>query len=142
MPSVAKFVHHTKLFFLLFIEPINKTPQPKAVLTDEQKERMERNKRIAEEKRRARQLEAAEKRQIEATQKLTQKHENSDEDEHVTFVNDKTNEAPLSQVYEPAQKSPSYDQNNAMESEEKLRATQKSTRKGIHEYEDSDEDEH
>merc|ERR1712083_427586 len=115
------------------IEPINKTPQPKAVLTDEQKERMERNKRIAEEKRRARQLEAAEKRQIEATQKLTQKHENSDEDEHVTFVNDKTNEAPLSQVYEPAQKSPSYNQNNAMESEEKLRATQRSTRKGIHE---------
>ena len=43
------------------IEPVNKTPQPKTVISDEQKERMERNKRLAEEKRRARQLEAAQK---------------------------------------------------------------------------------
>merc|ERR550519_816240 len=88
-------------------------PKPKAVFTDEQKERMERNRKLAEEKRRARQLEAAKKLNPEEPA-----GHSSDEDEQITFINDKTDETPLSQVYESARKSPAPNQNEVMDAEE------------------------
>jgi len=101
------------------IEPVNKTPQPKTVISDEQKERMERNKRLAEEKRRARQLEAAQKLSQEKPVENEPKEVNEDsDDEQITFINDKTDETPLSQVYEPARKSPTPIRNEIMDSEE------------------------
>ena len=103
------------------------SPKPKTVLSDEQKERMEKNRQMAAEKRRVRQLEAEQKlsqnpfAQQKSKEDITEQKENiedvsslqlsdDDEDEQITFINhaaQDSNDAlqPLSQVYESAQKS-------------------------------------
>ena len=103
------------------------SPKPKTVLSDEQKERMEKNRQMAAEKRRLRQLEAEQKlsqnpfAQQKSKEDITEQKENiedvsslqlsdDDEDEQITFINhaaQDSNDAlqPLSQVYESAQKS-------------------------------------
>ena len=86
------------------------SPKPKTVLSDEQKERMEKNRQIAAEKRRARQLEATQKlsqdqgensvrEEQKSKEDMTEQKENvveevsslqlssDDEDEQITFIN-------------------------------------------------------
>ena len=88
----------------------------KTTLTNEQKERMERNRQLAEEKRRAR-------RQLEEAQKLSmeQRTENSD-DEQINFIDhiDNSTDIPLSQVYESARRIPENEQNEIMDSDQLL----------------------
>ena len=120
------------------------SPKPKTVLSDEQKERMEKNRQMAAEKRRVRLLEAEQKlsqnqgensvrEEQTSMEDVTEQKENveevsslqlssDDEDEQITFINhaaqDNGNDdlQPLSQVYESAQKSPQPDRSEMMDS--------------------------
>jgi len=119
------------------------SPKPKTVLSDEQKERMEKNRQMAAEKRRVRQLEAEQKlsqnqdgnsvrEEQKSKEDITEQKENiedvsslqlssDDEDEQITFINHAAQDSnddlqPLSQVYESAQKSPQPDQTEMMDS--------------------------
>jgi len=115
------------------------SPKPKTVLSDEQKERMEKNRQIAAEKRRARQKLSQDQgenivgEEQTSMEDVTEQKENveevsslqlssDDEDEQITFINhaaqDNGNDdlQPLSQVYESARKSPQPDQTEMMNS--------------------------
>ena len=115
------------------------SPKPKTVLSDEQKERMEKNRQMAAEKRRLRQLEAEQKlsqnqdgnsvrEEQKSKEDITEQKENiedvsslqlssDDEDEQITFINHANDDLqPLSQVYESARKSPQPDQTEMMDS--------------------------
>merc|ERR1712238_504139 len=120
------------------------SPKPKTVLSDEQKERMEKNRQIAAEKRRARQLEATQtlsqdqgenrvREEQTSMEDVTEQKENveevsslqlssDDEDEQITFINHAAQDngnydlQPLSQVYESARKSPQPDRSEMMDS--------------------------
>ena len=118
------------------------SPKPKTVLSDEQKERMEKNRQMAAEKRRVRQLEAEQKlsqnqggngvrEEQKSKEDITEQKENiedvsslqlsdDDEDEQITFINHAAQDSnddlqPLSQVYESARKSPQPDQTEIMD---------------------------